>query len=60
MTSAVASLALLFRLSVEVETGWGVTQARLERASLSYSYRSDQIRSTPHLQLSSLDPGQAR
>ena len=55
-----ASLALLFRLSVEVETGWGVTQARLERASLSYSYRSDQIRSTPHLQLYSLDPGQAR
>ena len=27
------------RLSMEVEVGWGVSQARLDRASLSYSYR---------------------
>ena len=28
-----------FRLSMEVEVGWGVSQARLDRASFSYSYR---------------------
>ena len=28
-----------FRLSVDVGIGWGVTQARLDRASFSYNYR---------------------
>ena len=31
----------LSRLSVDVGIGWGVTQARLDRASFSYNYRLD-------------------
>jgi len=37
--NSVASAVAARRLSVDVGIGWGVTQARLDRASFSYNYR---------------------